>query len=106
MASLDLRTEIPTCSRTIRTRTPRLKYLPDVGSVDGVSWQQREFHGRRSPFEKAGFDAIYFREDLDRDYDLRTSPMGIVDSEVFRISAEQLARKGSHLSLYHWLTTQ
>ena len=106
MASLDRRTEIPICSRTIRTRTPRRNCWPIGFRSTAFHGNSGEFYGRRSPFEKAGFDAIYFREDLDRDYDLRSSGMGIVDSDVFRISAEQFSTaKGPTCHFIITLTT-
>lgn len=49
-----------------------------------------EFYGRRRPYGKLGFDAIYFREDLEREYDLKATSMGITDAEVFRLSAKML----------------
>jgi hypothetical protein len=48
------------------------------------------FHGRRPPFEKLGFDAIYFREEFNREYDLVESGLGVMDHDLFRISAEKM----------------
>jgi phosphoglycerol transferase MdoB-like AlkP superfamily enzyme len=51
------------------------------------------FYNRREAYEKLGLDAIYFREDLDRDFDLETTAMGVTDAEIFGLSARMLANE-------------
>ncbi len=71
--------------------TPQL--LADCGyKSTAFHGNSGEFYGRRIPYGKLGFDTIYFREDLDRDYDLISTSMGIADAEVFRLSAELLGK--------------
>lgn len=52
-----------------------------------------DFYGRRMPYERLGFDQIYFREEFDRDHHLPTNSMGVTDRAVFGFSAEQLKRE-------------
>ncbi len=49
-----------------------------------------EFYGRRPAFEKAGFSAIYFREELEGRYGLPANWWGVADEDVLRFSAQKL----------------
>jgi hypothetical protein len=48
------------------------------------------FYNRRFAFQKMGFDTILFQEELSREYHLPVSKLGIVDHDVFQVSADLL----------------
>jgi glucan phosphoethanolaminetransferase (alkaline phosphatase superfamily) len=71
--------------------TPQL--LKEAGyKTTSLHGNTGDFYCRRTPYEKLGFDQIYFREELDLQ-GLPTNSLGVTDKAVFGFSAEQLERE-------------
>lgn len=49
-----------------------------------------DFYNRRQPYEKMGFSDIYFREELENEFDLKADRWGITDKDVLAISSQKL----------------
>jgi hypothetical protein len=49
-----------------------------------------DFYNRRQPFEKMGFTACYFREELESEFGLKSDRWGIPDRDVLALAAQKL----------------
>jgi glucan phosphoethanolaminetransferase (alkaline phosphatase superfamily) len=62
-----------------------------------------EFYGRRGAYQHMGFTGLRFREELERDYDLKADSWGVRDRDVLRLSAQQL--RTAKVPTFHFVIT-